>query len=616
LPTPPDGDQPLFAILDGGHPHPDSVSNPDVFFLEPLADFDPTHPNFDGMPNPNLMPTARVCQLTVGDGPGVDRPGSPRTIHPCGPADTVDLLMTYNTSGGFYQANLRDAGVLNPDFHYRIEIILAALKLNAFRDLDVDDGPAVAACADEAYCQVNRNGQGTVNVPIKVIIEENAACIAIDPTFDPATDACETATLNEGQTLVVEVNGQPRAAATPDQGATLSIQSCTDLRSRGSSIADHAMGRIDLKTWGQCVEINALDATAISGVAELCDAPGVAQASGLTAAQVERLTIHRHSVGDDFTVAMGHGEASNCGQPAPAQGQAYEFTRLQQFARLVRRSWRSVTDRLLPEPAMACNRGCAGDGEFESSYQAAGPAAWDYDASNLLGDLGAHDPGTIVTARANVFDSGEFEDGSPPSPDPYEDLRVTVTHTHPDATFETSVVLSDSDGNVDYTFTVEGGINTVEFEAIGVGLGKTDGLGNVLAPSIEEGDPAEVTLSIGSLTFTAIGVLPLTFRPDPPTGDFKLGSDELAHFDDLRVCGTPGTEITSLEAVKNNGTPVTFGGLVGDQELPVAIPTTPDPKLGDGSFCYTFENLTLDKTGAYRIVVNGEVESLKINVKP
>ena len=68
--TSPDVEGPMRAIVDGGHPSidPDVYANPDVFFLEPLTDFDPTHPNFDGILNPNLVPTARICRLGVGDG--------------------------------------------------------------------------------------------------------------------------------------------------------------------------------------------------------------------------------------------------------------------------------------------------------------------------------------------------------------------------------------------------------------------------------------------------------------------------------------------------------------------------------------------------------------------
>jgi hypothetical protein len=617
---------PLFAMADGGH----FEGNPDVFFLEPLTDFDATNPNFDGMPNPNLMPTAKICRLGVGDGgdAGNANQGGPGTVFPC--VEDIDTLpMTYDVSGGFYKANLKDAGYLDADYHHRIEILVAGLALGAFRDLDVDDGPATASCTDEDFCRVNRDGQGRVGLPIKVIIEVNAACYALDPGFDPNEDFCATATLNAGQALVAQQDGEPIAAATPNGGATLSIRSCQDLRERGTGIDHHGLGRIDLVTWGDCVEIDALDLETVSGVAELCDAPVSAAAGGLDPDQVERLTIHRFTFGDEFAYAMAHGEASNCDAPAPAQGQAYQFSKTQQFARAVRRTWRTISDQvselLQPATLNACNRGCAGSGTFRSSYQVADPAAWTYDASNSDGDLGAHEPGTVVTATAKVFDSGEFDDGSMSSPDAYVGLRVTVTHTHPDGSTQTDSVFSDANGEVAFSFAVEGGINTVTFEAIGVGrMDDLDPANGVFAPSMTDADTVTVLLGIDTLTFTAIGIVPFYFDPDPPTGEFKMsdfGDENLAEFDDLKVCGSPGAVIESLEAVRNNGAPTEFGIILEEGQdpvpvrsiLPVSIDTAPDE---DGNFCYPFSGLTLDKTGAYRIVVNGADESKKFNIKP
>jgi hypothetical protein len=602
---------PLAAIVDGGHASPDTTfANPDVFFQQPLADFDATGENFEGTTNPNLMPIARICQLTVGDDSGtVLSPGQQRndyTIYPCDPDVPViaNLPMTYNTTGGFYTANLRDAGELNPGYHHRIEIYLGSRPLGALRDLDVDDGPNEGACADEPFCRVNRNGQGEVNQPIKVIIEANAACFALDHDFDPLSEVCASATLAAGQTLPLQEGGQNIAAATPDQGATLALRACQDLRERGL---------VDLVTWGDCVEINSFDDN-VTGVAELCNAPGEADGI-LSAEQIERLTIHRYSTTDGLVVALGHGEAENCSAPAPAQGQAYQFTKTELFARFAKRTWRSVTEQirdvLTPQPVAACNRGCAGTDGFRSSYQVAGPGWWVPDP--LDGDLGQHDPGTVVTAKANVFDSGEFEeDGSTPDPDAYANARVIVTLTQPGLAPQVDSVFSDADGLAEYSFTVVGGTNTVVFTAIGIGEEMGDlstPIDNVYAPTMHSTDP-NVTLGTGTLTFTAVGIIPFYFDPDPPTGDFKLGDDGLATFNDLKVCGTPGSEITSLEALKNNGEPTTFGGL---PTLPVTIPTTPNE---DGNYCYTFSGLTLDKTGAYRIVVNGEDSSQKINVKP
>jgi hypothetical protein len=622
--TSPDVAGPMHAIIDGGHPSvdPDVYANPDVFFLEPLTDFDPTDPNFDGLPNPHLVPTARICRLGVGDGDGVPEPGG--GVDDC--AEVIaDLAMTYG--GGFYQANLKDAGPLNPDYHHRIEIFLAETALGALRDLDVDDGPAVASCTDEPFCQVNRDGQGRVGVPIKVIIEVNAACLALDPSFDPDDDYCYTATLDGGETLVVEKNGETIASATPNDGATLSMRNCEDLRTRGTGLADHYLGRIDLKTWGECVEIDVLDAATVTGVAELCEAPFLAAASGLSLEQVDRMTIHRFTTGDAFTVALTHGDAVKCELPAMEQGQAYQFSRMQQFVRAIRRVWRAVTTQvsnvLQPAPLNACHRGCASSGEFRSSYQVAGPAWWDFDASNPNGDLGTHDLGTVVTARAKVFDSGEFDYGSmpspDPSPDPYKDLRVTVTLTRSDGSVETATTLSDADGLVEYSFTVEGGTNTVDFEAIGVGSVDGDGnpVNNVRAPTMDDPGMTEVELVVGKLTFTAIGIVPLEFTVQPEDV-FVDESTGLAALTPVTVCTVggqvEGIPVDLIVAVRNNGS---FVELTGEAF----------PQYTDDSGCVTFESLKINKTGAYRLILNpvtnnrdkvvdGEGESSKFNVRP
>jgi len=615
---------PVTAIVDGGHPSadPDVFANPDVFFLEPLTDFDATDPNFDGVPNPNLVPTARICQLEVGDGEGVPAPGVPGAVYPCGLV-IADLPMTYDMTGGFYRANLKDAGALNPDYHHRIEIFLAAQALGALRDLDVDDGPATASCTDEDFCRVNRDGQGRVGVPIKVIIENNAACLALDPNFDPEFDICVTATLDGGQSLVVEKNGEPIVAATPDDGATLSIRSCPDLRTRGGQISDHVLGRIDLVTWGDCVEIDALDLQTVSGVTELCDAPDLASASGLADGQVDRLTIHRFTAGEDFPFALAHGEGTNCDAPAPAQGQVYQFSKTQRFARAIRRTWQTVSaqlsEMLQPATLNACNRGCSSSGDFRSSYQVAAPAWWDYDASNPGGDLGSHDQGTVVAAKARVFDSGEFHDGSTPSPDAYENLRVNVTLTRNDGSVETSTVFSDANGVAAFSFVVQGGVNTVDFEAIGVGSVDGDGnpVNNVLAPAMSDPDPSAVELSIGKLTFTAIGIVPLEFTVQPQDINIEETTG-LATLTPVTICTVGGVvegiPINRIVAVTNNGSWVELTG-----------ESWPQATGSDG--CVTFESLEINKTGSNVLVVNpvfndrdkvvdGDAFSEKWNTRP
>ena len=63
-------------------------------------------------------------------------------------------------------------------------------------------------------------------------------------------------------------------------------------------------------------------------------------------------------------------------------------------------------------------------------------------------------------------------------------------------------------------------------------------------------------------------------------------------------------EITSLIAIKNNGDPVFLGGV---DHL---------PDVTDAGGCLVFEDVTINKTGAYRLVVDGEFVSLKFNVRP
>lgn len=641
-PVSPDADvsSPFFAILDGGHAIGDVKGNPDVFFLPPLTDFDATDPNFEPeQANPNLVPTARVCALNATEAvpdptplPLACIPEDPE--NPGNGFEQDDLAMAFSATGGFYQANLKDIDfTLHPDTMYRIEIFLGTLALGAFRDIDPDEGPNTASCTDEPFCQFNSGGSG--GLPIKVIIEQNAACIALNPAFKPNDDVCATATLTEGGTLVL-TGSDPLAAVTVNSDASVNIQSCPDLRGRGSSIDDHSTGRIDLQTWGPCLEIETFETAVVSGLAELCLASGV---GGLSPNQIERLTIHRHSSVNElgepdlFTFALGHGDATICDDPVPPPpaGGAYQFTNMQKVVRFARRTWRDLSEMVLPAPLVAtfCNRGCASSGPFQSSYQVAGPAAWDFDASNPAGKLGTHDQGTIVTARANVFDSGEFEDpdgpdGPDPAPDPvpdaYEDLRVTVTLNgvrQPDS------VLSDVNGLVEFSFPVVGGVNTVDFEAIGVGSS------GVLAPAMSDPDDAEIELSIGKLTFTAIGLVPLKFEVQP---DLVINIDEstgFATWELVQVCtvGEPPVEgiPVTIVAVTNNGSTV---------ELTIAGSTESDPiefpLFTDENGCVTFEvdlALQINKTGAIHLVVNpefnsrgkvigGDAVSIKSNVKP
>jgi hypothetical protein len=620
----------MFVIVDGGH----NGGNEDVFFLEPLTDFDPTNPDFTGDLNLQLEPTARVCQLNA-----TETNPYPDPLECLDGGHQDDLPMSLDELG-FYRADLKDVIFeFNLESMYRIEIRLASLSLNAVRDIDPDDGPATASCTSEDYCQFNANGAG--QVPIKVYIENNAACLALDPTFDPQFDVCTTATLNAGETLVAQKNGETIAAATPNTGATLSIQSCPDLRTRGSklppdqAIAYHASGRVDLMTWGPCLEFNALDAAAVAGVTELCDAPFEALANDLDIYQVNRLTIHQHHVDDpsdpddeptdEFTLALGHAEGAICEgyMDAPQQnGQVYQFTKMQKLARAIRSTWRTVSSHISeliqPEALTACNRGCSTSGGYRTSYQVAGPAWWEPDP--ILGlDLGTHDQGTPVTAKANVWDSGEFDAGGPLDPDPYEGLRVTVTLN---GDVQDDFVYSDASGVVEFSFPVQAGPNTVKFEAIGVGSADAPGtVNNVYAPSMVDPAASPVALNVGELTFTAYGRVPIEFTQQPRDIHIDASTD-WATLTPVTICtvGEPvvGYPITSIVAVTNNGSWVELTGETFPQDTELTA---------EGDACVTFDNLQINKTGSNFLVaepvyndrnkvVGGDAISEKWNTRP
>src|SRR3990172_2036815 len=252
----PDVGGPLFAVSDGGV----SGGNEDVFFLPPLVE-SPRGPRFgDRAANPNLAPIARICRLNA-----TEAEASPGGGLAC-VATVVDLAMTYSATGEFYQRNWKtsdpaEGAPLDNDSHYRIEIFVGTVAL-AFRDVDPDPGPATSSCKrSNLFCQF-QNGS---NLPIKVRIETGAVCLELGG--DP--NVCATANLAEGGLLTLQQNNLDVGIARLDDAggssATINMQLCTDLRDRASK----SVGRIDLRTFGDCVEIATLEALLVVGTATL-----------------------------------------------------------------------------------------------------------------------------------------------------------------------------------------------------------------------------------------------------------------------------------------------------------------------------------------------------------
>jgi hypothetical protein len=522
-----------FLIVDGS-----TYGNEDVFFLPPLVPDPSGHDDFgDREANPDLEGGifASICELVGED---------------CG--DIVDdLPMEFQAD--FYRVNWRTRGLgLGNGTPHRITIVLgsgeAALEL-AIRDVTPVRN-AKGSCKAGDPCEF-KNGS---TLPIKVRIETFAGCIAADPEFDPDTDDCLTATLPPGgSTQLKEV-----AKATVDGGGTLTMTSCDDLYTRGEGLEDADIGRVDIPTFGECVEITALD-VGLTGTATLCQAFDEAAASlPLGAVQAARMTVHRFGDLDPAAVALPHSqEAIACDPVEPAPAQALELNRLDRFVRFARNTLRAVSDRVAawvaPAPlwakmAFRCHSGgCSGPGPFRSSFQAALPSWMDYNpdvGEPADGQFGDQLVDTELTARVKVYDSGEFVDPEDdPVPAAVSGVRLTVTLTNTTGS-SSSEIITGTDGIAEFEFTVVLGENTVEFSGIGVGTedGNGDPVDNVFAPNFDAtGTESEVTLGIGTLEFTATGVLPdlIVSSLDVTSAQVNPGDDVSYSYTIANIGGAP-----------------------------------------------------------------------------
>ena len=603
---------PLFAISDGA-----SGGNPDVFFLPPLAST-PHGGSYNDRPsNPNLLPVAQICRLNA-----TEASPNPSTLECEAPAGGDDSLpMAYG--GGYYSVNWKTSDTpLDTNSMYRIGIYVGTVEL-AFRDVDPDPGPPRGACkTTDDFCQF-QNGS---NVAIKVEIHTDAVCFALDPSFNPSTDPCATASLNAGGSLSLS----DLSIASVDQGTTINMQPCGDFRQRGL---------VDLRTFGECVSIADLNyvpgvSLGVTGTATLCHAFSAAISAGLDSAQAERMTVHRFSSEKypDSLFAEPHAEAGDCSTLTPSLGLAPTPNGMDKLYDLASRTWHAASDRvrswietspLWAAPPPPCHSGgCGSITVFESDFQVAQPAWMAYDPGNPgsvtdgVWSLGTYDAGDLATGTIDVFDSGELEGSTTTAPAPVDSvgLHVQVNGGTPYTILSGPFGGSDH-GIAQFQFTVAAGDNTVKVWGMGVGKqGDPNTVLNVFAPSMNTGTDS-VALRADTLVFTANGRVPLYFNPDPPSGNvLYTNADGVASFDPpFMVCTDPtaaGVAINTLEAVTNNGTYKSLGGLPA---FPVY--TVSDPGHDDDG-CFTFAGVTIDGTGAFHLVANGQYSSAKFNVKP
>ncbi len=631
LPTPPI-DQPMFAVSDGGV----TGGNPDVFFLPPLVE---STRFSDRPPNPNLAGAvdAKICKLNATEMNPAPDPDP--LFCPGGSGDVATLPMTYDAIGEFYRVNWQTGDLtqtgnnpLDDNFHYRIEIVVGTVSL-AFRDMDPDDNPNRGSCRRnrDPFCQFE-NGS---NVAIKVHIASAALCF--DPTTGILYLPCASASFDPtvgGSLALFDENGDPltnfdvtgsgagaQTLQTTNGGPViLTLQPCV--------IGDLSTV-IDIPTFGDCVEIEP-DPDPVSGVVSICSGQQDAATEGnLTEAQIALLTIHRNETGTDVTFALPHSSQFSCPDPIPPEQIGMSpFDQVIEFARNV---WGAVREQVLawlePEPLLAsmaiCDEGCSSDSDDESGFQVARPSQMNYFGTAAPdGELGTHTAGDPVTVQVKVTDPGD---------DPVEGAKLTAAVAPGGGTGSVSPstpVTTGSDGIATFTFTIGPGANLFEVSGRCVGVHLAAGGGGPLAPSPGDPDPVQcddtaVLPFAAVLPFTATGLVPLIFVDDPPTDDLNLGNmgdPETATLDDFYVCTAPATagfDITSLVAVKNNGDPVELGNLPGGpppDPLGTTAPLTTGDSPPDG--CVSFSGVTINKTGAYRLVANGVFESLKFNVRP
>lgn len=578
VPTGTDLGTPGLAISDGLH----GGGNSDFFFLPPLVPDPSTSALFEPLKfNADVEPKVDICELNETDVSKIvastpcflDGDGNPiflaQFTFTSGPGATPETVVL---KGDHYVVNWHtDEFNLDAAAFYRISVSIGTVEL-AFADVDVGStGKDLKSVITGEFIPL-KDGR---TLPVKFRIETAAVCIALDAGFNPAAP-CATATLGAGESLSLDEIG----IAEVDDAANISMQTCTDLRDR----ATIGLGRVDLRTFGLCVEIISLDLLPAKGTASLCNPFTPAQLAVLSDEQIARMTVHRFGEGPPpSTVALPHSEGPVCPPPPPAPAQALEFNSLERFVRFARNTWRAVSDQVRawiePAPLWArtmvrCNRGgCSGIGEFRSSFQVVQPASMDHDpTAGPLGDgvFGDILVGTNLTVKVNAFDSGELF--SPPAPSPLGDpeavegVRLTFTATGgtisapgpavcPSTT--TCTVETDGSGNAEVTLNVVLGANEVVVTGIGVA---TDGsVGTVLGvfgPSINDELAAGVPLAEGTLTFTATGKRPdleitsLTISPTFPDDDDDLTySVEVSNLGDVATGGSFNVEVALRSGV-------------------------------------------------------------------
>ncbi len=612
VPTPPELEEPSFAILDGSRFSTVDCTEDDpcyhFFFLTPLV---PTPKKFNGDFNPYVSPTVYISDVTsFPAGELLDEPSA------CVSDDTTRVFSSADVDAGNerFRVNWQTSeDNLTPDNFYRVCVKVGQIALG-YRDIEpVESGAEIPRNPEQKPILQFMNGS---NLPIKFRIEKGVLCRNDDNCGEMALDPNGGSfATNTGLAGMYVPNGSL------DGTYNLVVEEVT------CPLDEHGNVRflpIDIPQFPGCYEVYAAEGSVTFGPEDLatvgvCFNETEVAAAMAVAAQVELLQIHHMTAAG--TIEALPNVPAPAGVSCPTSGASANSGWLRNFARGVRKV---LNPWFSPPPLAASHKGFGGEGMEEAS-----PLVWALPAKMEI----VQPPGGVGTGLA----------GLPLDPDPtvkitdelhrpVQNATLRFAITEPSSAPQSNIAylgpifagwtgapspyitsgtlplpraISDANGEIAVEWTLaEANPNTLTATGVAVGPG---------AMFTIHDDTEKSFPGTGVLTFTAEAIDPY-FDPEPPSGDLKLNDQGTAKLENwkygfqFKVCAVPGFEITSLVAVKNNGDPVTLGELPDPPDGPWII--------ADDEDCFPFPNVTINKTGAYRLVVNGEYMSQKFNVRP
>ena len=346
-----------FAILDGSTTGPQ-----DFFFLPPIV---PNAPTLDGVFNPDLAPSIRICEL---DGGPVTTSICRRTIDEF-PSGSIEV----RENSYFLDWDPRNLGIRSSRY-YRVEVIVAD-SVFGYVDLDPmgnEDGSDLSGSETETYAFGFRPRSSSV--PIEFFLSVDAFCsgdvyVTECVTGVAVNQAGATITLdNAGNRLgvIIDQNSLPA----PFEEILITLERIDPDAYLGAEDEEcipglDALGTItesfDAPQFGDCFRVETIpelnDPLAVAAVVSIC--LDVNQLN-LTQQQREQLRMVKFSDRNEDWTALQE-TAGNC----PAQQASLFSVPDQGFMRYAAMGMNALASLVMPEPVAA---GTIRFGGFNSSF--------------------------------------------------------------------------------------------------------------------------------------------------------------------------------------------------------------------------------------------------------